>query len=73
MNNINFENLKINYNKEVDIFIDKDRKKIAFISKDYEEIHAILEIKENQEFQIHPRWNVNFLVNEKEITIDLND
>lgn len=72
MNTIEFENLKINYNKEINVFPNKDTKKVAFISKDYEEIHAILEVKENQEFQVYPNWNVKFSINEKEITIDLN-
>ncbi|SDZ68854.1 hypothetical protein SAMN05421736_1415 [Evansella caseinilytica] len=72
MNQMNFNHLKINYNKKMHVFMNNETKKVIFISKDLEEIHAVLEINNNQEFKVHPRWNVNFFVTENEITVDLN-
>ena len=55
------------------IFMNNNTSKMIFVSKDLDEIHAVLEINENQEFKIHPRWNVNFFISRNEITVDLND
>lgn len=72
MGTIHFEGLTIHYNQSIKVFSDKKSKKIAFISADYEEVHAVLKIEENGAFQVYPRWNINFLVNDKVVTIDLN-
>lgn len=53
--------------------MNNDTSKMIFVSKDLDEIHAVLEINENQEFKIHPRWNVNFSISRNETTVDLND
>ncbi|WP_340085179.1 hypothetical protein MHB50_09265 [Siminovitchia sp. FSL H7-0308] len=58
MKQTKFKSLNIHYNNEMHFFMNN-------------EIHAIL--NENQEFKIHPRWNVNFFISRNEITVDLND
>lgn len=73
MNTAEFKGVKVNYNKTMNIFLNDDTRKMIFISKGLDEIHAVLEVNENQEIKVVPSWNVNFsIINEKEITIDVN-
>ncbi|MED4081277.1 hypothetical protein P4637_03825 [Halalkalibacterium halodurans] len=72
MKQMTFNHMKINYNPAMHVFTNDDTKGIVFVSKGLDEIHAVVEVSENNNFKIHPRWNVNFFVSDSEITVDLN-
>lgn len=74
MDTIEFKGVKVNYNKRImNVFFNEDTRKVVFISKGLDEIHAILEVDKEQKIIFFPKWNVNFsIINENEITLEVN-
>lgn len=57
MKTIILEDFEFDYNSTMDCIVDKNNNKIIFVSRNYDEIHLVIEINE---FGVlfHPRWNV---------------
>ncbi|MBM7541824.1 hypothetical protein [Amphibacillus cookii] len=72
MNKLQFEHLTFHYHDSINVFTNLEEKTVIFINKDQDEIHGVVEIKENKTFKIHPRYNVNFLIDKNEITVNVN-
>lgn len=54
-------------------YLDKEKKRLAVLTKDDDEIHLTIEFDEENNAVIHPRWNVNVVLNgEKSIKITTN-
>ncbi|MET3657507.1 hypothetical protein [Sporosarcina psychrophila] len=63
----------IDISENLKTYWDKDNKRLAVLTKDDDEIHLTLEFDEENNVVIHPRWNVNFILNgEKSIKITTN-
>ena len=65
---------EFDYNSDIKCFCDEDRKRIAFLSKNYDEIHLIIEMEDGY-LIFHPRWNVNIKTvrgSSKKYIIDVN-
>lgn len=55
---ITFANVTLSYNPILDCIYDKENQKIVFITKEYDEIHLVIELVDNK-VRFHPRYNVN--------------
>lgn len=67
MNNITFSS-----NPILTCLFDKENHKLAFLSKEYDEIHLIVEVVNNK-LVFHPRFNVNITTEKpNEFYIDVN-
>ncbi|MEK4712878.1 hypothetical protein [Sporosarcina sp. FSL K6-5500] len=63
----------IDISENLKTYWDKDNNRLAVLTKDDDEIHLTLEFDEENNVVIHPRWNVNFILNgEKSIKITTN-
>ncbi len=67
-----FNGFTLNYHESINIYVNDEMKRVIFISKDNDEIHGILELDEVNKVKIHPRWNVNFSIENTEVTIGVN-
>lgn len=72
MKKLVFNGFTLNYHESINVYVNDETKRVIFISKDNDEIHGILELDENNKVKIHPRWNVNFSVENKDVIIDVN-
>ncbi len=72
MKNMIFNGFTLNYHKSINVYVNEEMKRVIFISKDNDEIHGMLEFNESNKVKIHPRWNVNFSVENTEVIIDVN-
>ncbi|WP_062350566.1 hypothetical protein [Bacillus kwashiorkori] len=72
MKKMTFNSYTLNYHDSINVYVNEERKQIVFISKNNDEIHGVLDFNENNKIKIHPRWNVNFSIENNEITIDVN-
>ncbi len=72
MKELQFEHLSFYYHNSMNVFTNSKNKTVIFVNKDYDEIHGVVELKENKTFKILPRYNVNFLVDKNEITVNVN-
>ncbi|WP_217585971.1 hypothetical protein [Lentibacillus saliphilus] len=72
MKNMIFNGFTLNYHESINIYVNDEMKRVIFISKDNDEIHGILELDEVNKVKIHPRWNVNFSIENTEVTIGVN-
>ncbi|PWU70012.1 MULTISPECIES: hypothetical protein [Gracilibacillus] len=72
MKKMNFNGFTLKYHKSINVYVNDEMKQVIFISKNNDEIHGMLELDERNKIKIHPRWNVNFSVENTEIIIDVN-
>lgn len=74
MNKITFLTFEFDYHRAMDCLFDEEQGKIIFFSKNYDEIHLVVEF-EQECVTFHPRWNVKISVdkmNQKKYIIDVN-
>lgn len=81
---IQLGNFEFEYSEFLHAFIDDVGKRLVFISKNYDEIHLVVELLDGR-VVFHPRWNVKILtvknisnryiidVNFVEQVVNLND
>lgn len=72
MKELQFEHLSFYYHDAMNVLTNSENKTVIFVNKDYDEIHGVVEIKANKTFKIFPRYNVNFLIDQYEITVSAN-
>ncbi|GEM05221.1 hypothetical protein HMI01_22090 [Halolactibacillus miurensis] len=72
MKELQFEHLSFYYHDAMNVLTNSENKTVIFVNKDYDEIHGVVEIKANETFKIFPRYNVNFLIDQYEITVSAN-
>lgn len=58
MKTIQLGRFTFDYNDQLISFCDADEGRLAFISKNYDEIHLIIVLQDDC-LTFHPRWNVN--------------
>lgn len=74
MKTITFLTFEFEYNPVMDCLFDEKQGKIIFFSKNYDEIHLVVEFVKGR-LTFHPRWNVNLSVDEvnpKKYVVDVN-
>lgn len=57
---IKLNNFEFEYSEFIHAFIDEVEKRLVFISKNYDEIHLVVELLDGR-VVFHPRWNVKIL------------
>lgn len=72
MKKMTFNGFTLNYHESINVYLNEETKQVIFISKNNDEIHGVLELDEDNKVKIHPRWNVNFSIENKEVTIGVN-
>lgn len=72
MKELQFEHLSFYYHDAMNVLTNSENKTVIFVNEDYDEIHGVVEIKANKTFKILPRYNVNFLIDQYEITVNVN-
>lgn len=72
MKNMIFNGFTLNYHESFNIYVNEEMKRVIFITKDNDEIHGVLELDESNKVKIYPRWNVNFTIEDTEVTIGVN-
>lgn len=68
-----FNEWTIDVPENLKVYLDNDNKRLAVLTKDDDEIHLTLEFDVDNNVVIHPRWNVNLVLNgEKSIKVTVN-
>lgn len=73
-NLIKIKNFEFEYSALLHAFVDDAGERVVFISKNYDEIHLVIEVQDGR-VVFHPRWNVK-ISSEKNVSykycIDVN-
>ncbi|RIW32494.1 hypothetical protein D3H55_12975 [Bacillus salacetis] len=59
---MNFFNWKIEMVESLKPYIDIENKRVAILTTEDDEIHMALELDENNNLVMHPRWNINITI-----------
>lgn len=70
---VDFFGWTFHFTDEFKMYLDKEAQRIAFLTKNDDEIHMTIEVIDNK-LVFHPRWNTKItFINEKEIEFTTND
>lgn len=58
---MNFFDWKIEMVESLKPYIDIENKRMAILTAEDDEIHMALELDENNNLVMHPRWNINII------------
>lgn len=69
---MDFNGFVLAYHESINVYINAEKKKVVFISKNDDEIHGVMQLDESNKVKIYPRWNTNFIIEDTKITVGIN-